>query len=234
MYPPGYGKDEPAPLVLEIHGGPHGFHPQVTMLGLYQALAAAGYVVVLPNPRGSHGYGEEFAADCVGDWGGADFEDLMGAVDKLVGTGAVDPKRMYVTGYSYGGFMTSWTIGHTDRFQAACVAAPITDLASMWGTTDIPNFAAQELGGSPWEWPDAYAKRSPITYVADVTTPVQLFHWEGDLRCPIGQSEEYFQALRKLGREVVMVRYPGGFHIMRSPSQMVDYIARHLEWFSGH
>ena len=234
MYPAGYGKDTPAPLVLEIHGGPHGWHPQVVMLGLYQALAAAGYVVVLPNPRGSHGYGAEFAAECVGDWGGADFEDLMGAVDKLVGIGAVDPKRMYVTGYSYGGFMTSWTIGHTTRFAAACVAAPITDLASMWGTTDIPNFAAKELGGSPWERPDVYAKHSPITFVTDVTTPVHLFHWEGDLRCPIGQSEEYFQALRRLGREVVMVRYPGGFHIVRSPSQMVDYIARHLQWFSSH
>jgi dipeptidyl aminopeptidase/acylaminoacyl peptidase len=234
IYPPGHSKGRPAPTVLEIHGGPHGWHPQVTMLGLYQSLAAAGYVVVLPNPRGSHGYGEEFAGACVGDWGGADYEDLMGAVDHLVSTGVADPERLYVAGYSYGGFMTSWTVGHTDRFAAACVSAAVTDLLSMWGTTDIPNFAEYELGGLPWERPNVYAKDSPVTYLSDVTTPVQLFHWEGDLRCPIGQTEEFFQGLRKLGCEVVMVRYPGGFHIVRSPSQMVDYVARHLDWFNRH
>ncbi len=234
MYPAGYVKGQPVPLVLEIHGGPHGWHPQVALLGLYQALAAAGYVVVLPNPRGSHGYGEEFARACVGDWGGADFEDVMGAVDKLVHAGVADPDHLYVTGYSYGGYMTSWAVGQTDRFAAACVAAPVTDLTTIWGTTDIPNFVEHEVGALPWERPELYAKHSPITYVANVTTPVMLFHWEGDLRCPISQAEEYFQALRKLRREVVMVRYPGGFHIVRYPSQMVDYLERHLDWFASH
>ncbi len=234
IYPPGHTKGKAAPTVLEIHGGPHGWHPQMSLFGLYQGLAAAGYVVVLPNPRGSHGYGEDYAHACVGDWGGADFEDLMGAVDQLVHAGVADPKRLYVAGYSYGGFMTSWTVGHTDRFAAACVSAPVTDLASMWGTTDIPGFAAFELGGFPWEQPEFYRAHSPITYVSKVRTPVQLFHWEGDLRCPIGQAEELFQGLRKLEREVVMVRYPGGFHIVRSPAQMVDYVARHIEWFNTH
>ena len=151
MYPTGYVKGQPVPLVLEIHGGPHSWHPQVALLGLYQALAAAGYVVVLPNPRGSHGYGEEFARACVGDWGGADFEDLMGAVDKLVHAGVADPDHLYVTGYSYGGYMTSWAVGQTDRFAAACVAAPVTDLATIWGTTDIPNFVEHEVGAPPVE-----------------------------------------------------------------------------------
>jgi len=234
MYPAGYVKGKPVPLVLEIHGGPHSWHPQVALLGLYQALAAAGYVVVLPNPRGSHGYGEEFARACVGDWGGADFEDVMGAVDKLVHAGVADPDHLYVTGYSYGGYMTSWAVGQTDRFAAACVAAPVTDLTTIWGTTDIPNFVEHEVGALPWKRPELYDKHSPITYVANVTTPVMLFHWEGDLRCPISQAEEYFQALRKLRREVVMVRYPGGFHIVRYPSQMVDYLERHLDWFASH
>ncbi len=234
MYPAGYVKGQPVPLVLEIHGGPHSWHPQVALLGLYQALVAAGYVVVLPNPRGSHGYGEEFARACVGDWGGADFQDVMGAVDKLVHAGVADPDHLYVTGYSYGGYMTSWAVGQTDRFAAACVAAPVTDLTTIWGTTDIPNFVEHEVGALPWERPELYTKHSPITYVANVTTPVMLFHWEGDLRCPISQAEEYFQALRKLRREVVMVRYPGGFHIVRYPSQMVDYLERHLEWFASH
>jgi dipeptidyl aminopeptidase/acylaminoacyl peptidase len=204
------------------------------LLGLYQALASAGFVVVLPNPRGSHGYGEDFSRACVGDWGGADFRDLMGVVDKLVATGVSDPKRLYVTGYSYGGFMSSWAVGHTDRFAAACVAAPVINLASLWGTTDIPDFAERELGGLPWEQPEAYAEHSPVSFVSRVTTPVQLFHWEGDLRCPIGQGEELFQGLRRLGREAVMVRYPGGFHIVRSSSQMVDYLARHIDWFNSH
>jgi len=234
IYPPNYVKGRPAPTVLEIHGGPHGYHPQVVLLGLYQALAAAGFVVVLPNPRGSHGYGEEFARSSLGDWGGADFEDLMGAVDRLVDTGVADRDRLYVAGYSYGGFMASWIVGHTDRFAAACVSAPVSNLTSMWGTTDIPDFAEYELGGLPWDKPDLYAALSPTTYLPRVTTPVQLFHWDGDLRCPPGQAEEFFQGLRRLGCETVMVRYPGGFHIVRSPSQMVDYVKRHLEWFGSH
>ncbi len=234
MYPPGHVKGRPAPTVIEVHGGPHGWHPQVALLGLYQALATAGYVVVLPNPRGSHGYGEEFAKACVGDWGGADFDDIMSITDKLVDAGVADPRRLYVTGYSYGGYMTSWAVGHTDRFAAACVAAPVSNLASQWGTCDIPNFLEYEARGLPWEVPATYASRSPVSYLSEVTTPVQLFHWEGDLRCPVGQSEELFQGLRKLGREVVMVRYPGGFHIVRSPSQMVDYLTRHLDWFDKH
>ena len=234
MYPTGYVKGKPVPLVLEIHGGPHAWHPQVVLLGLYQALASAGYVVLLTNPRGSHGYGEEFARACVGDWGGADFEDLMGSVDKMVDAGVANPEHLYATGYSYGGYMTSWAVGQTDRFAAACVAAPVTDIASIWGTTDVPNFVEHEVGSLPWQKPELYAKHSPITHVANVTTPVMLFHWEGDLRCPISQAEEFFQALRRLGQEAVMVRYPGGFHIVRAPSQMVDYVERHLDWFGSH
>lgn len=224
----------PHPAVLEIHGGPHGWHPQVVMLPLYQSLVAAGYAVVLPNPRGSHGYGEGFARACVGDWGGADFADLLGALDALTEAGVVDPGQLYVAGYSYGGFMTSWAVGHTGRFRAACVAAPVTDLFSMWGTTDIPNFAAFELGALPWEDPAVYAAHSPITSLPAVRTPVLLLHWEGDLRCPISQAEQMFQGLRKLGREVALVRYPGGFHIQRTPSQMVDFVTRHLDWFGSH
>jgi dipeptidyl aminopeptidase/acylaminoacyl peptidase len=225
----------PRPTVVEIHGGPHGSHPQSVMLALYQCLAAAGYVVCLPNPRGSQGYGEEFSYACVGDWGGGDFADVMGAVDALVDTGVSDPERLYVAGYSYGGYMTGWAIGHTTRFKAACISAPPADLNAMIGTSDIPLFAIFEMGGvSPWDRPDAYAKRSPITYLSDVRTPVRLLHWEGDLRCPIGQSEAWFQGLKLLGREVEMVRYPGGFHIVRAPSQMVDFVKRHLDWFSSH
>jgi dipeptidyl aminopeptidase/acylaminoacyl peptidase len=225
----------PRPTVVEIHGGPHGSHPQSVMLPLYQCLAAAGYVVCLPNPRGSQSYGEEFSYASVGDWGGGDFADIMGVVDALVDTGVSDPERLYVAGYSYGGYMTGWAVGHTSRFKAACISAPAADLSAMVGTSDIPLFAIFEMGGAtPWDRPDVYAKHSAITYLADVRTPVQLVHWEGDLRCPIGQSEAWFQGLKLLGREVEMVRYPGGFHIVRAPSQVVDEVKRHLDWFSSH
>lgn len=234
LYPPGFVKGEPAPTVLEIHGGPHSWHPQGSMLGLYQCLAAAGYVVVLPNPRGSQGYGERFAGSCVADWGGADFGDLMSALDHLVAEGIADPARLYVAGYSYGGFMTAWTVGHTDRFRAACVSAPVSNLVSMFGTTDIPYFNEHESGGSPWEVPDYYREHSPVTYLPRVTTPVLVLHWDGDLRCPVGQGEEVFQGLVKLGKEAVMVRYPGGYHIRRTPSQLIDWTQRHLEWFAAH
>jgi dipeptidyl aminopeptidase/acylaminoacyl peptidase len=234
MYPHGYVKGTPAPTVLEIHGGPHGCHPQAAMMGLYQALAGAGYVVVLPNPRGSHGYGEAFAGQCVGDWGGADFADLMGAVDALVDKGIADPARLYVAGYSYGGFMTTWTVGHTDRFAAACISAPVTNLTSMFGTTDIPFFNEFEIGGTPWDHPELYAAHSPITYLPRINTPVQLLHWDGDLRCPVGQADEVFQGLKRLGKEVQLVRYPGGFHVMRTPSQLADFVRRHLDWFAAH
>jgi dipeptidyl aminopeptidase/acylaminoacyl peptidase len=229
---PGAG---PAPTVLEIHGGPHGWHPQSVFLPLYQCLAANGYVVVLANPRGSQSYGEKFSYACVGDWGGGDFDDLMEVVDALVGRGVSDPDRLYLAGYSYGGYMTGWTIGHTSRFRAACISAPVSDLGAMTGTCDIPLFTIFEMGGvTPWEHPEVFAEHSPLTYLSDVRTPVRLFHWEGDLRCPIGQSEAWFQGLKLLGREVELVRYPGGFHIVRAPSQMVDFVQRHLDWFASH
>jgi dipeptidyl aminopeptidase/acylaminoacyl peptidase len=234
LYPSNHTPGKALPLVLEIHGGPHGWHPQGSMMALYQALASAGYAVLLPNPRGSQSFGEAFAMACTKDWGGEDYLDIMGAVDALVEQGEVDPEHMYVAGYSYGGFMTAWVVGHTERFKAACISAPVSNLVSMYGTTDIPYFNEFESGGSPWDAPQYYRERSPITYLPNVTTPVQVLHWEGDLRCPIGQGEEIFQGLLKLGKEAQMVRYPGGFHVARTPSQMCDYIERHLSWFSAH
>ncbi len=234
IYPYNYREGIPSPTVLEIHGGPHGWHPQASMMPLYQSLAAQGFVVVLPNPRGSHGFGEKFATACVADWGGGDYEDLMGTVDLLVEQKIADPDRLYVAGYSYGGYMTTWTVGHTSRFKASCISAPVSNLVSMYGTTDIPHFNAFESGGTPWDNPHYYMEHSPITYLPNVTTPVQVLHWEGDLRCPVGQGEEIFQGLLALGKKSRMIRYPGGFHILRTPSQMEDFVNRHLGWFDEH
>ncbi len=234
LYPPNYQRGRRYPTVLEIHGGPHGMHPSATSLLPYQSLAAAGYVVLMPNPRGSASYGEAFTEACVRDWGGKDYEDLMTAVDALVRRGVADPERLYVAGYSYGGYMTSWTVGHTDRFRAAVVGAPVSDLISSFGEGDIPRFDMVEIGGAPWEEPDAYRDRSPVTYLPNVRTPVLLLHWEGDLRCPIGQSEEIFAGLKVLGREVEFIRYPGGSHVGRAPSQALDMNRRTIAWFDSH
>jgi len=233
LYPPGYKRGRRYPLALQIHGGPHGMHPtgfQVT----YQALAAAGYVVLLPNPRGSASYGEAFTEACVGDWGGEDYHDLMSAVDLLEQRGVADPERLCVGGYSYGGFMTSWVVGHTNRFRAAAVGAPVSNMISMFGEGDIPLFDIYEMGGTPFERADEYRHRSPVSYLPNVKTPVLLLHWEGDLRCPIGQSEEIFQGLKVLGKKVEFVRYPGGSHGVRTPSQAVDQLRRTIAWYERY
>jgi dipeptidyl aminopeptidase/acylaminoacyl peptidase len=218
------------PVHLEIHGGPHGFHALGAGLPLYQTLAAAGVAVLLPNPRGSCGYGQAFTEACTHDWGGGDFDDLMACVDDVVERGVADPERLTVGGYSYGGFMTSWVIGHTRRFRAAVVGAPVVDQLSMLGTTDVAGFSIYELGGLPWERPDEYVKRSPLTYLQNATTPVLIQHREGDLRCPIGQSEELYAHLKLLGKKVEFVRYPGGSHFTSTPSQAVDRVQRILDW----
>lgn len=234
IYPPGFERGRRYPVALEIHGGPHSVHPSPFAFLQFQSLAAAGYVVLLPNPRGSSTYGEKFTQACIGDWGGGDFEDLMAGVDELVRRGIADPERLFVGGYSYGGFMTTWTVGHTDRFRAAVVGAPVADAVSMFGTSDLPRFAVYELDTSPFDAPEEYRSRSPVTYLPDVKTPVLLVHQEGDLRCPIGQSEEVFQALKMLGQEVEFVRYPGGSHGVHTPSQQVDRIKRGLAWYESH
>jgi len=222
------------PLVLHIHGGPHAAHPSAYSPIYFQSLVAAGYVVLLPNPRGSSSYGEDFSRACVGDWGGGDYRDLMAGVDRMVELGIADPERLYVGGYSYGGYMSSWIVGQTDRFRAAAIGAPLSNLTSAFSTGDIPHVLADELGGTPLAVPEAYVRRSPLTYLENAKTPVQLAHWEGDLRCPIGQSEEVFSALKLRGVEVEMLRYPGGSHVGRTPSQDIDSTRRTLDWYAAH
>jgi dipeptidyl aminopeptidase/acylaminoacyl peptidase len=236
LKPLGYRDGERVPLVLEIHGGPHGAHGLGFQPG-YHDLSARGYAVLYLNPRGSIGYGEEFCRACVGDWGGKDYEDLMLGVDWAIAQGIADPERLFVTGYSYGGFMTSWVVGHTDRFRAAVCGAPVSNGFSFYGTSDIgPNFGQFEFGGPPWEQETNFREHSPMTSIHRCVTPLLLLHWEGDLRCPIGQSEEIFAVLRKLGRECVFVRYPGGFHtyVTHTPSQRVDATRRTGDWFDAH
>ena len=231
--PPG-GSRKRLPVHLEIHGGPHGVWPSARWLAFHQSLAAAGYVVLLPNPRGSTGYGQHFTEACTGDWGGADYEDILASCDDLVRRDLADPDRMFVSGASYGGFMTAWIVGHTRRFRAATAVAAVIDQTSMIFTTEIPDFCRFTFAGTPWEQPDVYSKRSPLTYLPDVATPVLVVHWEGDLRVPISQGEELYAGLRLLGKEAEFLRYPGGFHIYRTPSQGVDWVTQMLAWNERH
>jgi len=236
LYPPDYKRGKRYPLAVNVHGGPHSFHPGSRSWVEFQSLAAEGYVVLLPNPRGSTTYGEAFTQACVRDWGGGDFEDIMAGVNEMERRGVADPERLCIGGYSYGGFMSCWAVGHTGRFQATVVGAPVSNQVSMFGTGDIPLFDIHEIGGTPFENPEEWRKRSPVTYLANVDTPVLLVHHEGDLRCPIGQSEEIFQGLKVLGKEVEFVRYPGGFHTYNThaPSQIVDRTKRTIDWYNRH
>lgn len=286
--PPDFNPARRYPLVLDIHGGPNGAFYDA-FVPLQQALAAAGYLVLAVNPRGSSTYGEGFMRAVLGDWGGEDYQDLRRAVEHTAARPWVDGARLGVHGYSYGGYMTGWAIGHSGRFGAAVIGAPCTDLYSMYGTSDIgisfgePQWAASPAapgnrlyGGGPAAgggvagntsaqpdsgpplggnadignaapggpaaddapaWLAAAARlleRSPIAYAAQVNTPALLLHGEADARCPISQSEEYYTILKRLGKTVEFVRFPGANHAFPRqghPHLRREYIQRTIAWF---
>ena len=221
-------------LLLDVHGGPHGWHPSPSarVWALHQIAAANGYAVVLPNPRGSLGYGAKFTEAVARDWGGADFDDILGATDAALAATDADPAEQYLWGYSYGGYIASWAVGHTDRFRAAVIGAPVGDLVSMALTSDITGFSIFE-NGHPFRDLALLRERSPVTYLANATTPSLVLVHDGDLRCPPSQAHEVFTALRLAGCETELVRYPGGFHGVAAPSQVVDQLRRSMEWFAS-
>ena len=233
-FPPDFDADSKYPLVLDIHGGPNGAFYD-SYVPWQQALAGSGYLVLAVNPRGSSTYGNEFMRAVLDDWGGEDYLDLMAAVDSVCQRPYVDQQRLGIHGYSYGGFMTSWTIGHSRRFGAAVVGAPCTNLYTMYGTSDIGiSFGEPQWGWSAEESPEKLLARSPISYAAKVTTPVLLLHGEADARCPVGQSEEYFVALRRLGKKVEFARFPESNHSFPRtghPRMREEYMSRMLNWF---
>jgi acylaminoacyl-peptidase len=237
LKPPDLDASRTYPLVLQIHGGPHGQYGWVPFHE-FQVLTGAGCCVLYTNPRGSDGYGEEFCRACVRDWGGADYRDLMTAVDQLLAKSPfIDPERLGVAGGSYGGFMTNWVIGHTRRFRAAVSMRSICNLVSDYAQNDIVLWSREEMGPEPWAEPDELWQHSPIRYVHNMRTPLLLIHAEMDLRCPISQSEELFGALRLLGREVEMVRVPGENHELSRggrPDRRVERLRRIEGWFRDH
>jgi dipeptidyl aminopeptidase/acylaminoacyl peptidase len=236
-FPPGFDASLTYPLVLDIHGGPNGAFYDA-FVPAQQVLATAGYLVLAVNPRGSSTYGADFMMAVLGDWGGEDYLDLMAAMDDVVQRPYVDAERLGVHGYSYGGYMSSWAVGHTNRFKAAVVGAPCINLHSMYGTSDIgTSFGEAQWGGSSADAADKMLERSPIAFASDVDTPVLLLHGDADARCPISQSEEYYTVLKRLKKEVEFVRFPGCSHLfprMGHPKMREEYLTRTLGWFDRY
>lgn len=222
------------PLVVQVHGGPTGrwgatFHGTWHDWG--QVLAAAGYAVLLPNPRGSTGWGASFTSANRSDLGGMDFQDVMTGVDYLIERGIADPNRLGVAGWSYGGFMTAWTVTQTDRFKAAVAGAAVTNWPSKVGTTDIRPGNEKRFPGPLHEAPDAFWERSPVRYLGKIKTPTLVVHGDADQRVPLGQGTEFFLGLRAMDVPSDFVVYPRQKHSFHEKESQLDLLKRLVGWF---
>lgn len=235
LKPPGFDSGKKYPLIFTIHGGPVWYYGNIFYPEM-QVWAARGYIVLFTNPRGSSGYGQAFADAVKGDWGNIDYKDMMAAVDAAVSTGYVDEKRMGVTGLSYGGIMTNWIVSHTKRFRAAISEEGLSNYASSYGTDDSQIDWENELG-LPWKNEALYKRLSPITYAQDVETPLLIIHGEDDYRTAIDQAEQWFITLKRLGKNVVFLRYPRESHEWRysgEPAHRFDRMKRVIDWWDKH
>ncbi len=234
VYPPGYDSEKSYPMIMEIHGGPFAMY-RGQFNFFYQVYAANGFVVLYTNPRGSTGYGEEFSQAIDRAYPSVDYLDLMAAVDAVVDQGIVDESRMYVGGCSGGGVLTSWVIGHTDRFSAASVRCPVTNWMSMHGQTDIPNFTQSFFQKPFWEDPSDWLHHSPIMYVGNVKTPTIVMTGEQDLRTPMAQSEEYYAALKAAGVPAKLMRFNDQYHgTSTHPSNAMRTMLYLMSWYNQY
>lgn len=237
LKPPDFDPDRRYPVILDVHGGPtadygYGF------MAHQQCLATHGFLVVYANPRGSSSYGRRFARQVIGDWGGEDYRDLMAVVDAVLERPYAAPERTGIFGFSYGGYMTAWTISQTHRFKAAVCGEPFFDLESAYGTSmNGHGGIAAHAGGAPHERREWYAAHSPSTFAHWTRTPTLIIQGEADEICPIGQAEQMFVTLKKAGCDVEFARYPGGSHMFFAfgpPEHRADFLARTLAWFKKH
>ena len=232
--PVGWREDRKYPLILSIHGGPHGmfgyaFDPT------FQVYAARGYAVLYLNPRGSSGYGQKFSDGTLNEWGGGDYKDLMAGVDEALRKYPwIDKERMGVTGRSYGGFMTNWIITQTPRFKAAVSVASLSNLISFYSTSLYQDLIHAEFGGFPWDNYEQLWQWSPLRYIKQAQTPTMFIHGEQDNDVHITQAEEMYTALKRRGVETVLVRYPREGHGLREPKHRVDALERTLAWFDRY
>ncbi|WP_405171801.1 S9 family peptidase [Paenibacillus sp. FSL H8-0280] len=238
MKPHGMVDGVKIPTILEIHGGPHMMYG-FTFMHEFQILAAQGYAVVYINPRGGLGYGQQFVDACRGDYGGGDYRDLMESVDYALSQYEfIDESRLGVTGGSYGGFMTNWIVGHTDRFKAAVTQRSISNWLSFYGVSDIGYFFTEDqIGGNAWDDTEKLWKHSPLAYVGNVSTPLLILHGEQDLRCPIEQAEQLFIALKRRKQTTRLVRFPSANHELSRgghPHLRVRRLEHIAGWFNEY
>jgi len=223
----------PFKLFVHPHGGPHGRSAPGFDFTV-QLFAANGYAVLQPNFRGSTGYGQKFIDADRSDFGGGDMRDIMSGVDKLIADGIGDKDRLFVYGTSYGGYMTSWLVGQTNRFRAAVAQNAVTDLNMMWHLSDLQSWTEWEFGGKPWEVPEKMRKHSPLTYADKVKTPTLILHARDDRRCPLPMGQAYHKALQTRGVLTDLVIYPDEGHGIRQPRHREDVLRRVLDWFEKH
>ncbi|HZL91528.1 MAG TPA: prolyl oligopeptidase family serine peptidase [Pirellulaceae bacterium] len=231
--PPPEVAKAPYPLVLYPHGGPHsrtvkGFNSTA------HVLAHAGYAVFQPNFRGSAGYGKKFLDSDRNDLGGGDMRDILAGIDMLANEKLIDRERQFVYGISYGGFMTSWLVGHTTQFRAAVAQNAVTEMNVMWGLSDIQSWTQHELSGLPWEVAGKMREHSPFAHAANIRTPTLILHSRDDRRCPLPMGKMFHQALLARGVPTQMVIYPDEGHGIRQPKHQVDVLKRTLSWFATH
>ena len=237
-YPSGYRTGTRVPLLVSIHGGPAGAFGQTfigrTALFPVGAFAARGYAVLSPNVRGSTGYGRKFQDQNHRDWGGSDYRDVMSGVDHVIKLGVADPERLGIMGWSYGGYLSGWTITQTHRFKAASFGAGVSNGISQTGTTDIPSARLNYFGAWPWDDPQIYLSRSPLMHVRNVKTPTLIMHGEQDHRVPIQQSYEFYHALKRCGVPVKMMVLPRQAHGPSEPKMLLRVMNTNLDWFDQH
>ena len=228
------------PMVVLIHGGPSSVTTSEwpASFGMSRAIIAAlsvrGYYVLLPNPRGSYGQGEDFTRANVKDFGGGDLRDMLAGVDVAIKKHPIDPARLGVTGWSYGGFMTMWTVTQTNRFRAAVAGAGIANWQSYYGQNLIDQWMIPFLGASVYDDPAAYEKSSPIRFIKNVKTATLVIVGERDAECPASQSYEFWHALKTLGVPTQLIIYPGEGHLFIDPKNQADRMDQTVAWFDKY
>ena len=235
IYPADYKPGQRHPLLTQVHGGPAGawLDRFPANWGSYAHVwAGRGWVVFQPNPRGSTGYGEEFLRANIKDWGNGDYKDIQAGIDTLVARGVADPQRLAQAGWSYGGYMSAWTLTQTQRFKAIMVGAGLTNMESMYGTNDIPSTLDGYFGGTPYDNTEEYRKRSAMTFIKQAKTPTLILHGQQDLRVPTGQAQELYLGLKRNNVPVSLVFYPREGHGLGEPRHQLDKMRRELAWMT--